>query len=405
MTIRFVLAGACAALTFLPATARAENGLFYYCYGVASCGMGGASIATASGPEDALRNPASLAFSRPGYSIGGGLYLPRRGFTGGTGPLTNPGLAPGDEVESRGDVYPRGTIALSRRITPNLTFGLSGSDWGGGVTDYKVSRSAPGAAGNFDTEAMILVGTLNASLAYRATETLSFGASLVVGTQYLDTDFITKAFTAPENAGEGSTVMGIGLRAGLMYQEGPVSLGAYAASPIWFQEHGKYDDLLSGPIDVPAQLGVGMAYAFTPTTRVAADVSYTFYEDTEILGGQTVDGGFGWEDQWAIALGLEHDLSEKFTVRGGYNYSPSQIPDENSFANALAPTITEHVVSAGFSWRPDGTPDREFSFAASWAPETSQTDPGDGNAFSAAGNDTEIFMEEVQLLVGFTRRF
>lgn len=43
--------------------------------------------------------------------------------------------------------------------------------------------------------------------------------------------------------------------------------------------------------------------------------------------------------------------------------------------------------------------------AASWAPENSQTDPGDGNAFSAAGWGTEIFTEEVQILVGFTRRF
>jgi long-chain fatty acid transport protein len=62
--------------------------------------------------------------------------------------------------------------------------------------------------------------------------------------------------------------------------------------------------------------------------------------------------GFGWEDQTIFKIGAAYDYSDKLTLRAGYNYGENPVPTEGlGFAlNTLAPGVSEHHLTLGFTW-------------------------------------------------------
>ena len=79
----------------------------------------------------------------------------------------------------------------------------------------------------------------------------------------------------------------------------------------------------------------------------AADVQRIFYGDVDSIAnpgptaaeiGGTISAdrrlgasngiGFGWQDTWNFKLRLKYDLTNAWTLRAGYNYGESPIPDE-----------------------------------------------------------------------------
>jgi long-chain fatty acid transport protein len=55
-----------------------------------------------------------------------------------------------------------------------------------------------------------------------------------------------------------------------------------------------------------------------------------------------------WDDQWVVALGLEYALNAAHTLRAGYNYGKSPVPDAN--LSPLFPAIVEHHVTFGYAF-------------------------------------------------------
>ena len=53
-----------------------------------------------------------------------------------------------------------------------------------------------------------------------------------------------------------------------------------------------------------------------------------------------------WEDQWVYALGVEYVLNPTHTLRAGYNYGKSPVPDAN--LNPLFPATVEQHVTLGY---------------------------------------------------------
>ncbi len=65
--------------------------------------------------------------------------------------------------------------------------------------------------------------------------------------------------------------------------------------------------------------------------------------------------GFGWQDIWTLALGGQYKVTQRFSVRGGYNYSDNPIPTNQQFFNVFAPAIVQHHITFGLGF--DVTPD------------------------------------------------
>ena len=53
-----------------------------------------------------------------------------------------------------------------------------------------------------------------------------------------------------------------------------------------------------------------------------------------------------WEDQWVFAIGVEYAMNAKHTLRAGYNYGKSPVPDDN--LNPLFPAIVEQHLTLGY---------------------------------------------------------
>ncbi len=99
---------------------------------------------------------------------------------------------------------------------------------------------------------------------------------------------------------------------------------------------------------LPGELGFGLKYMFNDNVKGAIDFVYTFwseYEDMEFevnstsgtttfsfINGLLMPQGMinNWDDAFRVAAGLEGKINERWTLRGGYSYDQSPIPDENA---------------------------------------------------------------------------
>ncbi len=114
-------------------------------------------------------------------------------------------------------------------------------------------------------------------------------------------------------------------------------------------------------------------------------------------------GRFGWDDSFVILIGVQHRYNDKLTLRAGWTYGNSPIPEQNTFGNSLFPAITEHHFSVGASYKLNDL--WEITGSAFHALEADQTDNGQGDGKSQVGKNVRISMWQVGAQVGITRKF
>ncbi|RUM43663.1 MAG: long-chain fatty acid transporter, partial [Desulfurobacterium sp.] len=107
-------------------------------------------------------------------------------------------------------------------------------------------------------------------------------------------------------------------------------------------------------IDHPEQLQAGVMYRPNKRLTLTADVvwtnwsiidGYTVRFDRELLGKKEEVFPRHWKDTRQVRIGIEYKLSEIVTLRGGYFYDPSPIPD--STFDMLWPDADKKTYSFG----------------------------------------------------------
>lgn len=73
------------------------------------------------------------------------------------------------------------------------------------------------------------------------------------------------------------------------------------------------------------------------------------------LVGGPLGMGFGWDDMTVYKLGFDYRYNKKLTLRAGWNYGKQPIQPDETLFNMLAPGVTEHHITLGFSYRPSKT--------------------------------------------------
>jgi long-chain fatty acid transport protein len=389
MNFRKCLLALTVAATLAPLSAQATNGYFSIGYGAKARGLAGAVTAFPQDAMAAAANPAGIAHVGHRADVNVNVFSPVREASVGSGHT---------ESEMNGFIVPSGGYV--RPVNDQLTVGITAYANGGMNTFYENDAAGTdtvnlyGAPHNLGVDLAQLI--FAPTIAYKINDTHTVGASLLVGYQQFKA-YGLQSFYGFKSSGvmndDGLTnqgyddAWGVGVRVGWQGNiSDKLSLGAAYSSKIYMDEFDKYDQLFAedGDFDIPANYSVGLAYKATPKSTVTFDIQHIQYSDvksianagpstgtcgmgTPFCAGQGALGldnglGFGWNDMTIFKLGWLYEHNDKFTYRFGVSHGDQPIDDDETLFNVLAPAVIETHATAGFSYRPNGKDDQEFTF-------------------------------------------
>jgi long-chain fatty acid transport protein len=108
--------------------------------------------------------------------------------------------------------------------------------------------------------------------------------------------------------------------------------------------------------DLPQVISVGTAYTGFERWLYALDVRYTDYAHATGFGqsGFNANGsiaGLGWRSIVTVATGLQYELTERITVRGGYTFAQNPVPSSQMEFNLGSALIIQNFLSVGGSFQ------------------------------------------------------
>ncbi len=378
--------------------AIAANGMNMIGYGAESIAMGGADLALTASPSSMNINPAGI----------GRIEGRELAFAAG---MMEPSLTHRDALGNHtGDALDRVPMPFLGYVHPvgDFTFGLGlfvqggmGAEYQGLVTPFAARMGGAGGlqANLLSTNSVpptdatlthLAHAKLTPTVAWRAGNGLTLGVSLPVSYATADMQLFPSTSVRADLDGsgipgdgpgdfffglDGQDVSGVGygIRVGLQYERGALTIGSSYASMTDLDLDGgtmymnlsalglgrvAYDCRMSG-LSWPQQAGLGFAYRIRPRVLVAADVDWVDWSgaiSTVVIdlenpalaqapAARQVPLRMGWRDQWVGAVGLQLERPRDWVLRLGFNHGRTPIPD--AMLRPLFPAIAEDHVTAG----------------------------------------------------------
>ncbi|MEF8792829.1 OmpP1/FadL family transporter [Thiohalorhabdus sp.] len=325
--------------------------------------LGSALAGIGSGTDElsaAFWNPAGMAAdSRPGVAAGGSVIDPSIQFSGQQpdgGEAGNSGSPP--QVFAR-DRMGKGLVL---GFALNAPFGLR-TEWDG---DWAGRYHA------IESDLEVLQGTL--SVARQVGNGFSVGGGFVI--QQLDVE-LTNDIKTPAPADGFSRITGdshgYGWLIGALWQGGDTRLGlSYHSSVVHTIQGTQKRELpaaLGAPLagtktfsatarlDLPARAVLGVRHDINKRWRGMVSLQWSEWSSydelaVDVSGGPTasdVTREKAWENAWSFALGTEYDLTDRWTVRGGYRFEQTPVPDAEHRDPRL-PDADRHRYGGGASY-------------------------------------------------------
>ncbi len=126
-----------------------------------------------------------------------------------------------------------------------------------------------------------------------------------------------------------------------------------------------------GEVTLPESWHIGYSHKFNDKTRVelnAVRTGWDTYKNLNIMLSNVGDGFDGpqnnpknWEDGWRYAIGVEHKLSDKYTLMAGFAYDESSIPYHGG--DFMVPTGNRKTYSIGARYNDK---DQTLAIALGW---------------------------------------
>ena len=126
-----------------------------------------------------------------------------------------------------------------------------------------------------------------------------------------------------------------------------------------------------GEVTLPESWHIGYNHKFDDKTRVelnAVRTGWDTYKNLDIMlsTGNPMFNGLqanpkNWEDGWRYAIGIEHKLSDKYTLMAGYAYDESSIPYDGG--DFMVPTGNRRTYSIGARYNDK---DQTVALALGW---------------------------------------
>lgn len=393
--------------------AQATEGYFALGYSAAQRGQAGAGIAHAFDAMSATTNPANAADVGKEMSLGLEAFIPLRGYTG-----TGTFFVPPGKVESGHKVFPVPNFGYNMPLDNGNVLNFAAYGNGGMNTSYPTGLAGCGSV-YCGGKAGVDLSQLFVSVTYAGKAgDLSWGISPTFAYQRFEARGLA-AFggisldpTNLTNRGhDGST--GFGLRAGLRYDlSDQFSVGITGQTKFNMSKFKKYSGLFAGggDFDIPAMIGVGMAFKPQPNLTLMLDYQKIFYSGIPAIAnagnsgplGAANGAGFGWDDVDVVKLGVEWAQSPEMIWRAGYAYSSNPVGSEDVTLNIIAPGIVRHHFTVGGTRKLSDRDSLDFALvyvpnATISGPETTPGGPTPGSV--------KLHMEQYSLSIGWTRKF
>jgi long-chain fatty acid transport protein len=375
------LALSLALLAFTAPPATATDGHFLHGVGAVNSAMGGAGVAYTGDLLGALNlNPAALhtgdGETRAVLSFE--LFKADRTISSSL-----PGGMGSGSTQSKSEFVPVPAFGWSTALNDKVTVAFGGLGIGGFGVDYAQDNTNPvlgprqmGGFGQVYSNFSLM--KITPAIAFEASEKLQLGFALNIDWSSLAVDPFPAAAPAFD-PGTGTQIysgataadgaFGFGFQAGLIFKAtDALNLGLAYTSKQDFQDY-EYNSTYQNPnlanfgqarvitfaMDAPAVYAAGLAFENDALT-VTADAKYITYSKTDGFDESGFDAtgtvlGFGWEDIWVYAAGLQLEATEGVFVRGGWNYSENPIPDALSLFNIPAPAIVQQHATFGFGFQ------------------------------------------------------
>jgi long-chain fatty acid transport protein len=358
--------------------ASATDGHFLHGVGAINSAMGGAGVASSPSILGAFYlNPAGLhSFNGSRVEISFEMFKADRSVASAVGPFSG-------STTSASNISAIPAFGFSQSSSDGkIVFGLGALGVGGFGVDYPsdmanpILMPQPNGFGNLYSSFQLLkiIPTVSFSLSPK----LFLGVAANVDWASLAVDPMPTAppaFSAAPPAAfySGAThaggAYGVGAQIGLQYQVSD----AFALGLAWTSEQSfqafKYNSTYANPylpnyntartieftLDAPAIWAAGISVKPSKSLLALVDARYITYAETPGFKGTgfNPDGsvnGFGWQNIWVVALGLQWQASPAFTLRGGYNYTQNPVPSSLEMINAAAPAIVQQHVTLGLGY-------------------------------------------------------
>ncbi len=120
-----------------------------------------------------------------------------------------------------------------------------------------------------------------------------------------------------------------------------------------------------GEVTLPESWHIGYSHKFNDRTRVELNAVRTGWDTYDALNITTPLGlsknPKNWEDGWRYAIGVEHKLSDKYTLMAGFAYDESSIPYNGG--DFMVPTGNRKTYSIGARYNDK---DQTVALALGW---------------------------------------
>ena len=309
----------------------------------------------------------------------------------------------GTKENGRKHGVPIPNMYLVHQIKDDMWFGLGITVPFGMATEYDNNWAAADKGMN----AELKVFDINPNVAFKLTDTLSFGAG--VSLQY-----VTAQFEQKNNLGSG-TAMRVRLNAdgwawggnlGFMWQPTEtVRVGLAYRSQVNHKADGYLKSDLEtangtlikhfqsndghAEMSAPHVITLTGTWKATEALRLSGLVRWTNWSSFDKLpisgsslydasyyaavasGHETVAGQmatnkhnavYNWKDSWLFTVGADYDINDEFTVRGGVGYEISPV-DEDKYRSATIPDTDRLWLSMGATWHASKNLQGDFGIA------------------------------------------
>ena len=122
---------------------------------------------------------------------------------------------------------------------------------------------------------------------------------------------------------------------------------------------------MEAEVTLPESWHIGYSHKFNDKTRVELNAVRTGWDTYDALNINTpiayIENPKNWEDGWRYAIGIEHKLSDKYTVMAGYAYDESSIPYNGG--DFMVPTGNRRTYSIGARYNDK---DQTVALALGW---------------------------------------
>lgn len=87
-----------------------------------------------------------------------------------------------------------------------------------------------------------------------------------------------------------------------------------------------------------------------------------YYAGVKAQGGDKHDAVYNWKDSWLFTVGADYDINDEFTVRGGVGYEISPV-DDDKYRSATIPDTDRLWLSMGATWHASKNLQGDFGIA------------------------------------------